>query len=112
MRLLGRFECVKVQQIQMDWLAIKHGMTILITVEGQELDEHEANLLAYRDGFRTRGIEGALGEMHDYWHHLHGHAAFPFSGDLIHWKFSAHSANAQLLQPVRNGGFERQQKRS
>jgi hypothetical protein len=85
MRLLGRWPCVKVENIQIEWLAVRNGMTILITVDDVELSRDEATLLAFRDGFRTRGLAGALDEMHDYWHILHGHEAFPFTGHLIHW---------------------------
>lgn len=86
MRLLGRWPCVKVEEIDINWLATHQGMTLLIEIDGRELDDDEASVLAYRDGFRERGEAGALGAMHKYWHELHGHAAFPFHGHLIHWK--------------------------
>lgn len=89
MRLLGRFPCVRVQEIEINWLAVKRRMSLIITIEGVDLSPDEANLLAYRDGFRTYGHEAgiALGEMQDYWHTLHGANAFPFVGHLINWEF-------------------------
>src|SRR5690348_14703111 len=51
-RLLGRWPCVKVEEILLEWLAIERGMTIIISIDGVELDQAEANALAYRDGFR------------------------------------------------------------
>lgn len=93
MRLLGRWPCVRVQEIEMHWLAIdingRDCMTVLIRIDGVELSPEEANLFAWRDGFRSRTPETALGELHDYWHKLHGHAAFPFHGHLIHWSRNA-----------------------
>lgn len=88
MRLLGRWPCVRVQEIEIDWLAVNGRMTLLIALDGEGLDPSEANQLAYRDGFRSRGPEGALNEMHAYWHKLHGADAFPFRGHLIHWSYS------------------------
>lgn len=86
MRLLGRWPCVKVQEIEIDWLVVSWGMTLLITIDGVALEDSEANALAFADGFRSRGVRDAIGEMHEYWHKLHGHEAFPFRGHLIHWK--------------------------
>jgi hypothetical protein len=87
MRLLGRFPCVRVQDIEINWLAKNTGMTLIIAIDGIDLHPYEAAAMAYNDGFRTRGASDALNEMHDYWHKLHGHEAFPFRGKLIHWKF-------------------------
>lgn len=86
-KLLGRWTCIKVQEIQIDWLESKCGMTLLITLDGVELDREEARWFAWSDGFRSRGVPGALDEMRAYWHDLHGADAFPFSGHVIHWKF-------------------------
>ncbi len=88
-RLLGRWPCVKVQDIIIEWLAVEFGMSILITIDGVELDDAEANALAFADGFRSRGVRDALGEMQSYWHRLHGADAFPFHGQIIHWRHTS-----------------------
>jgi hypothetical protein len=95
MRLLGRFPCVKVEEIVIEWLAVKHGMTILISIDGRELAGDEAESFAWRDGFRksrpaswNRNSSSSIGQMHDFWHQAYGHAAFPFFGHLIHWDYS------------------------
>ena len=95
-QLLGRWPCVKVEDIEIEWLATATGMTILITVDGTELSASEAASLAFCDGFRTRGPDRALAEMHDYWHTLHGHAAFPFHGHLIHWRYKPPFRTAEI----------------
>lgn len=87
-RLLGRWDCVKIQNIQINWLEVPWGMSLLIAIDGENLDDAEANALAFADGFRSRGVRDALGEMHAYWHQLHGADAFPFSGHLIHWRYT------------------------
>lgn len=73
MRLLGRWPCVSVQQFSID----RRG---LIRIDGIPLTADEANALAYRDGFRSRGLTGAYAEMMDYWVDR-----LPFKGTVIHW---------------------------
>lgn len=84
-RLLGRWPCVAVDAITIEWVALSPEGTLLITVNGVELDRDEANALAWSDGFRSFSRARAVIEMHAYWYHLHGRAAFPFTGQLIHW---------------------------
>lgn len=85
MRLLGRFPCVKVEEI----LIYECGNgTLSVFIEGQELTVDEKNALAWRDGFRGRGKRDAFAEFCDFWKATHGTAAGPldFRGHVIHWK--------------------------
>lgn len=77
-RLLGRFECVKVQSIYISGLG--H-----VRIDDVMLDRTERNALAWVDGFRSSGKDGAFLEMFEYWTELNH--SLPFDGDLIHWRF-------------------------
>lgn len=46
-----------------------------------ELDEAEKNVLAWRDGFRDDGRDGAFKSMMRFWE-----GGLPFEGEIIHWK--------------------------
>jgi hypothetical protein len=99
MRLLGRFTCVKVEDIVISreprpgtcethpWLFIE--------IEGICLEFDEANEFAYRDGFRELGRRRALEAMTMYWiaemRRHPTHRSFPFVGHVIHWKFEGQS---------------------
>jgi len=63
--------------------------TVDVFVDGMALSPDEKNSLAWRDGFRGRGIDGAFGEMVEYWLELHpAPGLLDFEGDLIHWKYA------------------------
>lgn len=86
MRLLGRWACVKVEEI-----AIIHNKAVGrvdVTIEDQWLSPDECNALAWRDGFRSRGFEGAFGEMMEFWR-----GRLPFVGHVIHWAYDGVSGN-------------------
>lgn len=68
-RVLGRFQCVKIQDIEIDDLPHPE-----IRIDGQTLELDECELLARRDGFES------LAEMMEFWS-----GRLPFSGDIIHW---------------------------
>jgi len=86
MRLLGRFRCVKVEVIEI--FELRNG-TFGIRIEGVDLSPEERNLLAWRDGFRDHGIDGAFVSMMQFWMTTHGNnnrtELFRFSGHIIHW---------------------------
>jgi hypothetical protein len=81
MRLLGRWPCVRVEQIE---IVGGYGGIAQILVEGTSLDLKEMEALARRDGFR----DGGLKEMEAFWAKTHGLApSYIFRGQIIHWKF-------------------------
>jgi hypothetical protein len=80
MRLLGRWPCVKVEEIQ-----ITAAGNVLI--EDVLLTASELTLFAWRDGFRSSGPAGAVSEMMAFWK-----GQLPFRGDLIHWKYNPNGA--------------------
>jgi hypothetical protein len=79
MRLLGRWPCVKVEDIQIT----PHHQ---VYIDGQFLEKDECDALAWRDGFRSRGPDGAFAEMMEFWK-----GRLPFRGCVIHWKHAAES---------------------
>lgn len=84
MRLLGRFPVVKVEPIRIE--PVLDGKYLAIWIDGEDLTRDEANELAYRDGFREDGVEGALALMAKFWNAEHG-LDEPFEGVLIHWQY-------------------------
>lgn len=76
MRLLGRWSCVKVEQI-----VITEGHNVF--VDGQCFTHDERQALAWRDGFRQAGRDRAFELMMDFWE-----GRLPFRGTIIHWKWS------------------------
>ena len=87
-KLLGRWPCVKVERI-----AIQFGHAgIRITIDDQTLDNMEAELFAIRDGFRpsNKAPFAALFAMRDFW--VKAHKIEPgqiFGGQVIHWEWNA-----------------------
>lgn len=77
-KLLFRSVCVKVEEIFIRELTDGPA----INVNGLDLDDSECNALAYRDGFRSRGTDGAFAEMMEFWE-----GRLPFEGHVIHWKY-------------------------
>lgn len=79
MRLLGRFKCVKVEDIRIR----KWGdLDLKILLGGVELNHDEANALLYRDGFRDEDGRTAMRQARAFWEER-----LPFNGTMIHWKF-------------------------
>lgn len=78
MRLLGRWPCVKVEEIHI-WISTT-GL-VRVFIDGIELDAGEKNELALRDGFRTPG-KLPFAEMMEFWD-----GRLPFSGHVIHWDY-------------------------
>jgi len=95
-RLLGRWRCVKVEDI----LIYERGDgTFAIVIDGVDLSIREKESLAWRDGFRNNGKRGAFKAMMVYWVATHGKkkdrwdrkipggVPLDFSGNVIHWDF-------------------------
>ena len=90
MRLLGRFPCVRVQDVRIEQLRVKApgaNFTIMLRVfvDGAELSPDEANEFFRRDGFRRPGIYPPMAQARDFWSEPLAKGAF--EGDLIHWEF-------------------------
>jgi hypothetical protein len=82
MSLLGRWPCTKVEVVRIEEV----GRTIRVFIDGIELDRDECNALAWADGFRSRGVREAFGEMVDFWIAEHAkRKPLRFSGQIIHW---------------------------
>ena len=71
---LREAECVRVEDIR-----VTERQDVFI--DNQQLDRDECDALAYRDGFRERGVQGAFALMMEFWE-----GRLPFRGDIIHWK--------------------------
>jgi hypothetical protein len=89
MALLGRWECVKVEDIRIDsnWQ---------VWIEGQKLSGDERNALALRDGFRDwqeQGFESPFLQMMAFWS-----GRLPFHGQIIHWKYNEATRATRLPQ--------------
>jgi hypothetical protein len=90
MRLLGRWPCVRIEEIVIEGIWLKHGDVFRgsIHLAGNRLDENERDLLAWRDGFRHEslnereglGYGGCFTLMMEFWRER-----LPFVGQIIHW---------------------------
>ena len=80
MRLLGRWPCVRVQDIRIE---VDGG----VVTDGGHLDADESDLLAYLDGFRLPGRSLAdPGPAYELMFEFF-QCRLPFHGDIIHWDF-------------------------
>ena len=87
MRLLGRFKCVRVEEITITEF-FNPMIPLAISINGSLLSTDETEAFLWRDGFRDKG-----GETYEAIHHaaevwkdrLAGGKAF--YGDLIHWQY-------------------------
>lgn len=73
-KLLGRFECVAVDEITID--------RMLITVDRVVLFIDERDALAKRDGFQS------FEHMLKFWE-----GKLPFNGHIFHWKYDPKAVN-------------------
>lgn len=73
MRLLGRWPCVRVQDIRFENTTGWH-TGVRVTIDGHTLDLDECELLARSDGFQN------WYEMIEFWN-----GRLDFHGDIIHW---------------------------
>lgn len=85
MRLLGRWECVKVEEIRIEGGREKRSGDFFgsVHIDGNRLDGDELDGLAWRDGFRSNGRDGAFTEMLEFWK-----GRLPFKGYVIHWDYN------------------------
>ena len=76
--LLLRAPCTNVEPILID--------TAGVQVNGVLLDSYERDLLAWRDGFRSKSGRrlGSFSLMMEFWRKHHD---LPFAGHIYHWDF-------------------------
>lgn len=75
-RLIGRWPCVKVEQIEILNGAFGDENHALVKIEGVVLDRSERESLARRDGFEN------FADMMTFWD-----GRLPFKGHIIYWRF-------------------------
>lgn len=102
MHLLGRFPCVKVEEIT---ITLREDRWIEIRIAGVMLTPDEASAFAWRDGFRPRGSsernpKDSLGLMMEFWIYEHRVDEKPFVGDLIFWDPEAEVSEADRWRKV------------
>ncbi len=85
MRLLGRFPCVRVERIEIEYRDWKVSAPLVVTIDSVRLTDEEADLLFLRDGFRdlTGETYQHMQQAAEFWKDR----TFPFHGLLIHWKY-------------------------
>jgi hypothetical protein len=84
-QLLGRWPCVRVQQIRIHPVRRPKGSAwyLTIAIDGVTLSPDEANTFAWRDGFRPIRTCDSLIVMGHWWADLGRDEVF--TGNLIHW---------------------------
>lgn len=82
MRLLGRFECVKVQSIHIVTDCSLNHPPLMVQIDDTWLTADEAEVFFHADGFRAPD-SSSIEQAAKYWKGRE----FPFDGDLNHWKF-------------------------
>ena len=91
MRLLGRWPCVKVEPVTLDFEHCGIAYLLRITVGDHTLSSDEAAALAWRDGFRENPqvTLSALDEMARFWINTGRLSdcvdSRPWHGQIIHW---------------------------
>lgn len=85
MHLLGRWPCVRVDDIRIDRAANDAFVALMVAINGEALWPDEIVDFFYRDGFRAPG-RCPIQQARDFWDVTHD--VYPFEGDLIHWDFS------------------------
>ncbi len=78
MRLLGRWPCIRVEQITIDggWEALSGEFFGDVKINGNSLLSDEREQLAHKDGFAS------FADMAEFWR-----GRLPFEGIIIHWDF-------------------------
>ncbi len=116
MHLIGAWPCVKVEDIRIARLL--RARTIIgeriggtwnqrnygIWVCQIPLSVDECNALAWRDGFRETGVNGAFDEMISWWMNVHG---LPFQGQIIHWKSGQPATDTAVAGAASNPNLPR-----
>jgi hypothetical protein len=88
MRLLGRWPCVRVEEIRIEPLTDNvDGCEVVynlrVFIDGDELTPDEAESLFQRDGFKPTAPYTATAMARDFWRQR-----LPFEGQMIHWDYS------------------------
>lgn len=87
-RLLRRSPCIRVQDVRIEFVPDGIAYFIRISIDGAELSMREAGEFAWRDGFRTYGVnyDAALSEFAAFWEATHDMGrGDSWEGDLISW---------------------------
>jgi hypothetical protein len=84
MRLLGRWECSRVQEIQIH-ASRSRKAPLVVSIDGANLSADEANQLFYRDGFRDEDGQTFtyMWQAANFWV-----GKLTFVGQLIHWRWT------------------------
>lgn len=99
-RLLGRWPCVNVQEIQIKGSFHAYaGFIGGVLIERQVLSQDECEALARSDGFET------FTEMMEFWR-----GRLPFRGDIIHWDPTKPAAAPTRSSARRRPGFKPKEK--
>jgi hypothetical protein len=87
MRLLGRWPCVRVEPITLDFEPDGIAYRLRVTIADVTLSSQEAHAFAWADGFRG---ESPLCDMAEYWLETgrltDALDSKPWHGQVIHWK--------------------------
>lgn len=85
MRLLGRWPCVKVEDIQIsvDPPALGYRLPLTIRLGHELLDASEVEAFLFRDGFRDYRWTTHADQAYEFWKDR-----LPFRGVVIHWDYS------------------------
>lgn len=89
MRCLGRWPVLKIDDVQIKILPmaewIRKGPAVItagVWINDERISLDECNALAWADGFRGNGRDGAFVQMLGFWR-----GRLPFLGDMIHWDY-------------------------
>lgn len=82
-RLLGRWPCVRVEDIKIE--KADDPACLAVTINGEALSADEVEAFLYKDGFRGNGgeIYPATAQARAFWGDR-----LPFEGQIIHWDYS------------------------
>ncbi len=89
MTLIGRWPCVKVQEIIIAGTGCPD--STYVEIDGELLVKDERDALAWADGFRSNE---PFDEMMSFWRAEHGNKGKPlyFHGQIIHWQYKKEAA--------------------
>lgn len=91
MRLLGRFECIRVEDLRIE--TDFYETTIRLCINGEYLSWDETEEFLWRDGFRGTHMSACLQALAFWAKKL---AVGPMFSDIIHWKYAPGTKNAKL----------------
>ena len=99
MRLLGRFKCIRVEDLRIEVDVYK--TTVRLFINGEYLSWDETEEFLWRDGFRGTHMSACLQALEFWGDKL---AMGPMHSDIVHWKYEPGTANASLTEASANAG--------